>query len=377
MGFAHLKQRFSTSIERKSYLAHSVARGLAFRSFPTQLLEGAARFNLRRCEVMSSGKYSESAAQQTLQQPIRYVGVGLHTGKRVSMRVRAGGENTGICFVRKDAPVGRGVIAARWDNVIDTDRCTAIGNEYGVSVRSIEHLMAGFRGCGIDNAVVELDGPEVPAMDGSSEMFVSMIERAGVVPQAAERRVIRILKPIAVGEGDRFAILTPHMTTQLTVEIDFANPAIGFERFSVELTNGTFRRELARARTFGFFDSIGWLRRKGLARGGSLSNAIVVDGDRVINEEGLRFKDEFVRHKVLDCVGDLFLAGAPIVGYFHGYKPGHTLNHALVCELFAKEDAWSYATFDEIDNGPPWWNLSRDTLTSAIKVAKEWARKIA
>lgn len=327
--------------------------------------------------MISTGKGSELVAQQTLQQPVRYVGIGLHTGQRVSMRVRRGEENTGICFVRKDVPVGRGVIPARWHNVIDTQRCTAIGNEYGVSVRSIEHLMAGFRGCGIDNAVVELDGPEVPAMDGSSEMFVSTIERAGTVRQAAERRAIRILKPIAVGEGDRFAILTPHTTTQLTVEIDFVSPAIGFQRFSVELTNGAFRSELARARTFGFLNSIGWLRRMGLARGGSLSNAILVDGDHVINEEGLRFKDEFVRHKVLDCVGDLFLAGAPIFGYFHGHKPGHSLNHALVRELFANEDAWSYVTFDQIDNEPPWWNISHDTLTSAIKVAKEWARKIA
>ncbi|MFQ6024307.1 MAG: UDP-3-O-acyl-N-acetylglucosamine deacetylase [Acidiferrobacterales bacterium] len=326
---------------------------------------------------MSSEKNSESSTQQTLQQPVRYVGVGLHSGQRVSMRVRAGEENTGICFVRKDVPVGRGVIPARWHNVIDTQRCTAIGNEYGVSLRSIEHLMAGLRGCGIDNAVVELDGPEVPAMDGSSEMFVSMIERAGIVRQAAKRKVIRILKPIAVGEGDRFAILTPHMTTQLTVEIDFVSPAIGFQRFSVELTNGAFRRELAGARTFGFLNSIGWLHRMGLARGGSVSNAIVVDGDRVVNEEGLRFKDEFVRHKVLDCVGDLFLAGAPIVGYFHGYKPGHTLNHALVCELFANEDAWSYVTPDELDNGPTWWNVPRDRLTSAIKVARQWTRKIA
>lgn len=316
-------------------------------------------------------------AQRTLKESIPYVGVGLHTGKNVSMRVRSAEENRGIRFVRRDAPAGQGVIPALWHNVIDTRLSTVIGNEYGISVHSVEHLMAALCGCGIDNAVIELDGPEVPIMDGSAEPFVTLIEQAGVVRQSAPRKAIQIHKPVTVSDGDKFAVLMPDRIPRLTVEIDFESSVVGFQRLSLELVNGSFKHDVAPARTFGFMDEVEHLHKMGLARGGSLRNAIVIDGDRVMNEEGLRFHDEFVRHKALDCTGDLYLAGAPIVGHFFGHKPGHTLNNALMQQLFAEEDAWSYVTLDDMDRAPVWRRIAEAKLSSAIELARAWARKVA
>jgi len=315
--------------------------------------------------------------QRTLKSNVRYVGIGLHTGHRVSMRVRPAGINTGIHFIRKDMPVAERLILARWDNVTDTQQCTVISNQYGVSVRSVEHLMAALYGCGIDNALVELDGPEVPAMDGSSAPFVALIDRAGAVTQSAPRRAIQLHKPITVCDGDKFALLMPDITPKLTVEIDFANGAVGFQRYSVELNDDTFKRELAKARTFGFAEQVGQLREMGLALGGSLQNAIVIEGERVINQEGLRFHDEFVRHKILDCIGDLALAGVPIIGHFFAHKPGHKLNNALVHQLHTDVDAWSYVTFGEIQQRPGWRRLAEVTLADAVQLAKAWLQKVA
>jgi UDP-3-O-[3-hydroxymyristoyl] N-acetylglucosamine deacetylase len=315
--------------------------------------------------------------QRTLKSNVRYIGIGLHTGHRVSMRVRPARLNTGIQFLRKDAPVAERVIPARWDNVTDTRQCTVISNEYGVSVRSVEHLLAALYGCGIDNALVEVDGPEVPAMDGSSAPFVALIDRAGAVTQSAPRRAIQLHKPITVCEGDKFALLMPDITPRLTVEIEFANRAVGFQRYSAELNDGTFKRELAGARTFGFAEQVGQLREMGLALGGSLQNAIVIEDERVINREGLRFQDEFVRHKILDCIGDLALAGAPIIGHFFAHKPGHRLNNALVHQLHADVDAWSYVTFGEIQQRLGWRRLAEGALADAVQLARSWFQKVA
>jgi len=308
--------------------------------------------------MITKEKHSGTVMQHTLKESISYVGRGLHTGHKVAMRLRPGEVNSGICFFRKDVPRGRGMIPARWHNVVTTRLCTVIGNEHGVQIGTIEHLMAALRGCGVDNAIIELDGPEVPIMDGSSEPFVSLIERVGTVSQAAPRRAIWIHRPIAVCEGEKFAVLMPDTTTRITVEINFAPSAVGHHRLSLELVDDVFQIEIARARTFGFADQIQELRKQGLSRGGSLRNAILVDGDHIINEEGLRFRDEFVRHKILDCLGDLALVGAPILGHFYAYKPGHELNNALLRQLFYETDAWSYLGVDEFDNligahGPP------------------------
>jgi len=287
--------------------------------------------------------------QKTLKQSITYVGVGLHSGKNVSMTVHPGEVDSGIHFLRKDVPAGEGLIAARWYNVVDTSLSTAIGNEYGNRVDTVEHLMAALRGCGVDNAMIELDGPEVPIMDGSSHPFVSMIERIGTVDQDSSRHAIWIQRPIEVREGDKYAILMPSNTSRITVEIDFESSAIGSQTMSVELVNEAFHHQVARARTFGFSQQIEALREKGLALGGSLRNAILVDGDRIVNEEGLRYDDEFVRHKILDSLGDLALAGVPILGHYFGRKPGHELNSRLMNKLFDERGSWSYTTVEDFE----------------------------
>lgn len=315
--------------------------------------------------------------QRTLKSSISYVGVGLHSGQRVSMGVRPARANSGIRFVRKDTPVTQGLILARWDNVTDTRQSTVISNEHGVSVRSIEHLMAALRGCEIDNALIEVDGPEVPAMDGSADPFVTLIERAGSTEQMVPRRAIEIRKPVTVCDGDRFALLMPNSTPRVTVEIDFANRVVGFQRYSTELVDGTFKLEVAAARTFGFSEQVHHLRAHGLALGGSLHNVIVIEEEQVLNQEGLRFPDEFVRHKVLDCIGDLALAGAPIMGHFFAHKPGHKLNNALVRQLFAQEDAWSYIAFGQIQEAPTWRRFAETRLVGAMQVAREWLQNVA
>lgn len=296
-----------------------------------------------------------AAAQKTLKSPIHCAGIGLHTGARISLTLRPGNVNSGITFIRTDVPPGCRVTSASWDQVCDTVMCTVVGNEHGVTVGTIEHLMAALRGCGVDNAVVELDGPEVPIMDGSAAPFVFLIECAGVVSQAATRRAIRVLKRVEVGDGRTNASLTPGAGCTFSFEIDFASRAVAHQEGYIRLANGAFKADLARARTFGFLRDVEYLRARGLARGGSLDNAIVVNGDTILNQEGLRYDDEFVRHKILDAVGDLYLAGAPILGHFHGTRSGHALNSRLLHTLFADEAAWCYDTLDGADLSHGGW----------------------
>jgi UDP-3-O-[3-hydroxymyristoyl] N-acetylglucosamine deacetylase len=250
--------------------------------------------------------------------------------------------DAGIQFHRIDPAGQNAVIPARWDNVVDTRLCTVIGNEPTITVGTVEHLMAAFVGLGIDNATVELDGPEVPIMDGSADAFVFLIECAGIVEQGAPAKRIRILKTVTVSDGKGAAVaLTPAPYSGLDFALDFANPAVGRQEKSVHLAADSFKRELARARTFGFAEEVEMLRKAGLARGGSMDNAIVIGTDRVLNREGLRYGDEFVRHKMLDALGDLYLAGAPIEGRFSGTRSGHALNNQLLRALFADSEAWS------------------------------------
>jgi len=238
-------------------------------------------------------------------------------------------------------------IAARFDQVVDTRMCTRIENEQHVSVGTIEHLMAALHGCEVDNVVIEVSGPEVPIMDGSSEPFVFLIECAGIVEQDAPRQILRIARRVEVRNGDRVAALEPADGFSAFVGIDFSSSAIGYQEISLELTPNLFKTEIARARTFGFLEEVETLRAMGLARGGSLENAVVVDGDTVVNEEGLRYRDEFVRHKLLDCLGDLYLAGHRVMGRFHSVRAGHCINNELLRAVFSDQANWEILSADE------------------------------
>jgi UDP-3-O-[3-hydroxymyristoyl] N-acetylglucosamine deacetylase len=281
-----------------------------------------------------------TARQKTLKSRINCNGVGLHSGRRVMLTIGPSAVDTGIRFKRIDPAGLDAVIPARWDHVVDTRLCTVIGNGDGVVVSTVEHLMAAFAGLGIDNAMIEIDGPEVPIMDGSADAFVFLIECAGIVEQSAPRKRIRILKSISVGDERANATLVPAPFASMDFALDFANPAIGKQEKSVRLAEDAFKRELSRARTFGFAEEVELLRKAGLAQGGSLDNAVVIGSDRVLNREGLRYGDEFVRHKLLDAMGDLYLAGASIEGRFLGARSGHALNNQLLRALFADPTAW-------------------------------------
>lgn len=284
--------------------------------------------------------------QQTLKAPVTLHGVGLHSGNAVELRLCPADENTGIIFIRTDLEGSKNLIPARWDHVIDTRLCTMIGNEHGATVGTIEHLMAALRGAGIDNLRIELNGPEVPIMDGSSALFMDAITQVGIEQQDAPRRYIKILSPITVREGDKEVTLTPNSLSLFSGEIDFAHPAIGNQSYETSLVNGNFAHFLADCRTFGFKKDVEMLRKNGLARGGSLDNAIVLGEDNVLNPEGLRHADEFIRHKLLDAVGDLYLAEAPILGKYHGIKAGHDMNNKILHALFAQPEAWTYVEMD-------------------------------
>ncbi|NQW12031.1 MAG: UDP-3-O-acyl-N-acetylglucosamine deacetylase [Alphaproteobacteria bacterium] len=285
--------------------------------------------------------------QRTLKAPIPCRGVGLHSGALVAMTLVPAPADHGIVFHRTDVTDRDPIIPARFDRVVDTRLCTMIGNDDGVTVGTVEHLMAALAGCGIDNALITLDGPEVPIMDGSSEPFVFLVDCAGTVALDAPRHAIEIRKPITVEAGSRRVTLSPARRYEINFTIDFDNPVIQRSELDVHLVNGTFKHELASARTFGFLEEVEMLRGMGLARGGSLENAIVLDGDKVLNEEGLRFEDEFVRHKVLDCIGDLYLAGAPLIGRVSAVKAGHQLNNAVLHALFADPSAYAMVEMDD------------------------------
>lgn len=291
--------------------------------------------------------------QQTLKNPIGCTGVGLHSGVKVNMTLRPAAPGTGVVFRRTDVDGDAGLIAARWDHVVDTTLCTTIGNDAGVRVATIEHLMAALAGCNVDNVMVDLDGPEVPVMDGSAAPFVFLVECAGTIVQAAARRSIRVARPVDVVDGPARVTLQPSIGFSVAVEIDFDSPAITQHEGFFDLHNGGFRREICRARTFGFERDVERLWSAGFARGGSLDNAVVIgNDDEVMNEGGLRYGDEFVRHKVLDTVGDLYLAGAPLLAHFDGRRPGHSTNNRLLRALFADPANWEWSDAAPVPTSP-------------------------
>ncbi len=285
------------------------------------------------------------AFQHTLAGPAIFAGLGVHTGEHVRVAIRPAAPDAGIVFVRTDIKDRDNRVAVSGEGVIRTELGTVIGNAAGVTVSTIEHLMAAMAALGVDNAVVELDGPEVPIMDGSAEPFVQILDRAGRRRQDTPRRYIEITDAIEITEGDKRASLTPSDRFEVAFEIVFDSAAIGRQRVDVVADEAGFRKELSNCRTFGFLKDVEALRAKGLARGGSMDNAVVLDGDRVLNPEGLRRPDEFVRHKALDAVGDLYVLGMPIVGRFEGVLAGHGLNNLLVRELLAQPQAWRVRTF--------------------------------
>lgn len=306
--------------------------------------------------------------QHTILEPATLSGTGLHSGAETTLCLRPADAYQGITFIRKDVTDRDNVVPARWDTVIDTRLCTVIGNEAGVTVGTIEHLMAALRACGIDNIVIELDGPEVPIMDGSSAPFVELIQSTGLKTQTAPRRAIKIMKDVTLADGDKRVTLKPAVGSRFRAEIDFAHPAIGRQSYEVEMLSDQFVTEIADARTFGFVHEVNALRAQGLALGGSLENAVVLDQTRVMNEDGLRYDDEFARHKVLDAVGDIYLAGAPIIGLYEAYKPGHALNNQILRQLFATPDAWTYVDlFIDLDVAPA--RLETPALAARIQTA--------
>lgn len=288
--------------------------------------------------------------QQTVRSSARWQGIGLHSGAPVTLVVRPAPVNSGIVFRRMDLP-GQPTVAALWQNVEPSPLCTTLTGEDGTTVATIEHLMAALAALGIDNAVAELDGPEVPILDGSAAPFLDVLQTAGVRRQTAARRFIRVQQAVEVRDGNRTVTLLPAThpladTLDLTVMIDFPSAAIGRQQGSLRLSPAAFATEVSYARTFGFAEDVARMKAAGLGRGGSLANAVVVEGDRVLNPEGLRTPDEFVRHKLLDAVGDLYLAGGPLIGRFTGERCGHYMNYRLLEALFSDADNWAVETFD-------------------------------
>ncbi|MBF0358585.1 MAG: UDP-3-O-acyl-N-acetylglucosamine deacetylase [Magnetococcales bacterium] len=278
--------------------------------------------------------------QRTLKNTIRCTGIGLHSGSKVYMSLRPAAENTGIVFHRTD--LDGALIPANVKNISDTRLCSTIANEDGDRISTVEHLMAAFAGLGVDNAYVDLDGPEVPIMDGSAAPFVFLIQCAGVVDQKLPKKWIRIKKKVTVKDGDKEATFEPLDHFKISFLIDFQHPLISQQGVEMDVSETTFIKDVSRARTFGFLKDMEMLRSNGLAKGGSLDNAIVIGDFRILNEGGLRYDQEFVRHKIIDAIGDLYLLGHPVLGHFTGIRSGHALNNALLQSLMAQEEAWEF-----------------------------------
>ena len=292
------------------------------------------------------GTVRGTLVQTTLKSTIRLVGTGLHSGRPVRMHVLPASAEYGIWFRRTDIPDRDNMVAARYDNVSDTRLCTNISNEAGVSVSTVEHLMAALAGCGIHNALIELDGPEVPIMDGSSDRFVREILLAGTRRLNAPVRVIRVLERVEDEQDGIEVSIAPHENLEINFSIDFSGTAIGKQSKRLNMANGAFVRELCNSRTFCRKSDVEWMRAHGLGLGGTLENAIVVDGPAVLNPEGLRFEDEYVRHKMLDALGDLALAGVPLLGRYRGHRAGHAATNRLLRKLFATPMAYEMVTCD-------------------------------
>jgi len=280
----------------------------------------------------------EKYQQKTIKHEISCVGIGLHTGNKISMTLKPAEINTGIVFHRTDAAGRDAYIPARHEYVVDTRMCTCIGNKDGVKVATIEHLMAAIHAMGVNNLMIDIDGPETPVMDGSSAPFVFLLECAGIKAQGAPLKALRILKTVRYTSGDKELVLSPaEKGLNMHFSIDFPASVIGHQEADLDLTAANFKNMFSRARTFGFLQDIEMLRSIGLARGGSLDNAILVNDNTIMNKDGLRYTDEFVRHKMLDAVGDLYMTGMPLIARFTGNRSGHTDTNALLTALLADE----------------------------------------
>jgi UDP-3-O-[3-hydroxymyristoyl] N-acetylglucosamine deacetylase len=296
------------------------------------------------------------APQQTLRSAASCQGIGLHCGQPVTMTLHPAAPGSGIVFRRSDAGAE---IRADWRNSVESALSTVLSNREGVHVATVEHLLAALAGNRIDNAVVELDGPEVPIMDGSAAPFTRLIQDVGIEMQDRPRRAIKIMKPVEVVGSGSSAALLPNSGFSMSFEIDFDNPLIRHQDISLNIDPDVFNDELAPARTFGLLDDWPRLKAAGLAQGGSLDNAVVISGNRVLNADGLRFADEFVRHKLVDAIGDLFLAGGAIIGHFRGLRSGHALTRRLLAAVFADPEAWCLTTmFETTGLGAPVWTAS-------------------
>jgi UDP-3-O-[3-hydroxymyristoyl] N-acetylglucosamine deacetylase len=286
--------------------------------------------------------------QRTIKSPVTSTGIGLHKGEKVTLTLRPAAENTGIIFRRVDLePVAEFVSTP--ELVGDTQMCTCLINDEGQRLSTTEHLMAAIASLAIDNLIIEVDAAEIPIMDGSSLPFIYLLQEGEIVEQNSLRRYIKVTKPIRIDLGDKWAELRPYDGFKIDFQIEFNHPIISGseQRVSLDITADNFLKEISRARTFGFMRDIEYLRNNNLALGGSMDNAIVLDEYRVLNPDGLRYDDEFVKHKILDAVGDLYMAGKPLLAEFVAYKSGHDLNNKVLVELMANQDCWEYVTFGD------------------------------
>lgn len=295
----------------------------------------------------------KSVYQHTVAAPFAVTGIGVHSGAPATLTVYPAPAGSGITFIRTDITDRDNVIPARYDHVTDTRLCTVLSNKEGASVSTVEHVLSAFAALGLDNATVEIDGPEAPIMDGSAAPFIKAIDKAGLQRQKSPRKVIVIKKTVTIQEGDKEVILSPADGQYFGFEIAFDNALIGRQKYILNLKEAAYRTDVAAARTFGFLHEVEALRKMGLARGGSLDNAIVVDGDKVLNPGGLRFKNEFVRHKVLDAIGDIYLSGMQIIGHYHGVKAGHAMNNKILHALFADPTAYAIVTLNQQESTAP------------------------
>lgn len=303
--------------------------------------------------------------QRTLRAPIRASGIGLHSGRKVFMSLLPAGPDTGIVFRRTDLqpPVD---VPTRADWLREATMCSTLVDDQGTKVMTIEHLMSAFAGLGIDNCVVELSSPEVPIMDGSAAPFVFLIQSAGIHEQDSPKRFIRIRQPVQVRDGDKWARFEPYEGYRLSFAIEFQHPALrrSGQQATIDFSSTTYIKEVARARTFGFMRELDQLRAHNLGLGASLDNVVALDDFRVVNQDGLRFEDEFVRHKILDAVGDLYLLGHGVIGAYSAYKSGHALNNQLVRAVLADRAAWELVSFEEA-TGPAPITYARGSLATA------------
>jgi UDP-3-O-[3-hydroxymyristoyl] N-acetylglucosamine deacetylase len=290
--------------------------------------------------------------QRTLKKAVSATGVGLHNGEKVMMTLKPAAIDTGIVFKRVDLPNAPEIQAAP-DAVRDTRLCSAL-EQNGARVATVEHLMSALAGLGVDNVIVEINASEIPIMDGSAGPFIFLLQSAGIVEQNAPKKFIRIKKQVEVKEADKWVKFEPYHGFKMEFTIDFAHPVFenSGKTVKIDFADNTYIKEISRARTFGFMHEVEYLRANGLARGGSLDNAIVLDEYRVLNSDGLRYQDEFAKHKLLDAIGDLYMLGHPILGAFYAYKSGHALNNQLLRALLADQEAWEYATFENKEDAP-------------------------